>query len=413
MIKSGISGFFSISRNGLVSIPQQIRSKLIFPKRVIFKPGAINKIGDEIERLPHLKKGLLVTGKKAMKRGGIPQTLAAALKDKGIETILFDQIESNPDVLSVEEGRKILRRNGCDFVIGLGGGSVLDAAKMIAFLANKDDSPLDYLDGKEAVEAGIPYIAITTTGTGSEVTNNLNLVSRELGKKGTVRSPLLVPDLALVDSELTHSLPRNFTIAVGVDGLVAPLEAYVGKKATPLTDEFAFEAIRLVIENIKLVANDGNDAVAREGMALASLLGAISFVNSALGAVHGLALPFGTHFNLIHGEICGTFLPLIMEYNLPISYKKYEQVAKFMGVESQGRDSFAVALEGIERIKSLLLELGIPLSLRALVGDRLIEENDIEQILDNVGGTSILNNPNPPDSAPSREDQYRIIQAGM
>lgn len=208
-------------------------------------------------------------------------------------------------------------------VIGLGGGSVLDAGKAIAALVTNLGNVFDYLEvigkGQPLVNAPLPFIAIpTTAGTGTEVTRNAVLGSPAHGVKVSLRSPMMLPSLAIVDPELTYGLPPEITASSGLDALTQLIEPFVSVKANPMTDAICREGIRHAAKSLRTVYHNGADASAREGMSLASLFGGLALANAALGAVHGFAGPLGGMLNAPHGAICAKLLPLVMEVNIKV-----------------------------------------------------------------------------------------------
>jgi alcohol dehydrogenase class IV len=248
------------------------------------------------------------------------QALADDLRRLGVEITLFE-VNTEPDIQLVETGAQLARRAACDMLIGFGGGSVLDAAKAIAALATNPGDTLDYLEvigkAQPLVNAPLPIIAIpTTAGTGAEVTRNAVLLSPEKHVKVSLRHALMLPRVAIVDPLLTHSLPPGVTASTGMDALTQLIEPYISVAANPLTDGFCEQGIARVAHSLRKVFNDGNDAAAREDMALASLLGGMALANARLGAVHGFAGPLGGMFPAQHGEICARLLPLVMSANL-------------------------------------------------------------------------------------------------
>ena len=254
-------------------------------------------------------------------------------------------------------------------MIGLGGGSALDAAKAVAALAANGGDPLDYLEvigkGQALRKASLPCIAIpTTVGTGAEVTRNAVLASPEHGIKASLRSPTMLPRLALVDPELTHSLPPEVTASTGLDALTQLIEPFTSSKAIPLTDAFCREGMARAARSLRRAYEHGGDAAAREDMALASLLGGLALANAGLGAAHGFAGPVGGMFSAPHGAVCVALLPHVMAVNVralrsrqpdSTALRRYDEVARILIGEAA-----AEAEAGIAWVAALAAALHVP-----------------------------------------------------
>ncbi len=298
----------------------------------------------------------------------------------GLEVHEFE-VHGEPTVDTARSGVESAR--GCELVIGLGGGSVLDTGKAIAALSTNPGDALDYLEvigkGLALVHAPLPYIAIpTTAGTGSEVTRNAVLDSPEHGVKVSLRSPLMLPSVALVDPELTYSLPPAVTASTGLDALTQLIEPFVSLKANPMTDSICREGMRHAARSLRRAYENGADAQAREGMSLASLFGGMALANAALGLVHGFAGPLGGMLHAPHGAICARLLPLVMESNLRALETRqpenpvlacYAEVARIL---TDRQD--ATAVDGVVWLHELVRDLNIPpLSAHRLTRDRFPE----------------------------------------
>jgi alcohol dehydrogenase class IV len=246
--------------------------------------------------------------------------LVEALQHQGAEAALLC-VDGEPDLAFVSGGAALARRRAIDVVIGIGGGSALDAAKAIAALAANEGDPIDYLEvvgaGKALVNASLPLIALpTTAGTGSEVTRNAVLTVRDRRVKASLRSPLMLPRLAVVDPVLTHDLPPLMTATTGLDALTQLIEPFLSLRANAMTDALCRDGIARVVRSLERAYLDGRDAAARTDMSLASLFGGLALANAGLGAVHGLAAPIGGMCHAPHGAVCATLLPHVMEANV-------------------------------------------------------------------------------------------------
>ncbi len=257
--------------------------------------------------------------------GGTPERatpLIERLKAAGVAVDVLP-VPGEPTVAGVREGAQRARQSDCEVVIGIGGGSPIDAAKAIAALATNGGDPLDYLEvigqGQPLTVDPLPTIAVpTTSGTGAEVAKNSVLKSEEHNVKVSLRHPKLLPNVALVDPVLTHSVPPNVTAYTGMDALAQVLEPYVTHQANPLTDAIAIEGLRRAARSLRRVYADGSDTNARADMALASLFGGLALTNAKLGAAHGFAGPLGGLLDAPHGGIVAALLPVVMETNIAL-----------------------------------------------------------------------------------------------
>jgi alcohol dehydrogenase class IV len=336
----------------LWTLKRIMRFEFRLPGKVVFGKGAIRELGAEVRELG--KRALLVSGRSAMRKSGTLEKVITLLRNCQIETELYDKIEPDPSLETVDRGIRLAKERKCDMVIGLGGGSALDCAKAIAGIINQEGSVWEYYEGREIDRKGIPFIALpTTSGTGTEVTSNSVLRNLKDRAKKSLRSRYLTPYLALVDPELTLSLPPEVTGYSGIDALTHAVESYVSNAANPITETLAIYSIELVAGNIIKAYCDGEDIDARENMSLASIMAGMSFANSGLGAAHALAHPLGAKFGVSHGIACGILLPYVMEFNLKTQEEKYAQIAIALGKEKKG----AMA---VEAVRNLLEKLKMP-----------------------------------------------------
>lgn len=330
--------------------------------RIVFGAGTRHQ-------LPAILRGF---GKRALLVGGrhLHADLGALL-DLG-DTIPY-VVNGEPNLFVVRRGADLFRASGCDVVIGIGGGSVLDAAKAIAALATNHGDLLDYLEvigrGQPLEHAPAPCIAApTTAGTGSEVTRNAVLGSAEHGVKASLRHASMLPRVAVIDPELTLTLPSAVTASTGLDTLTQVIEPYVSPRATPMTDAFCLEGIRRVARSLRIAAGpEGATRLdARTDMSLASLFGGLALANAGLGVVHGFAAPIGGMFAAPHGAVCAALLPHGMTANLQAlrarataedraAIERYRMVAvTFTG------DMDATPEAGVAAVASLCADLKIP-----------------------------------------------------
>ena len=330
--------------------------------RIIFGRHSIKEVGPIAADMGH--RVFVVTGRDH----GRADVLVEQLKTQGLITSTFG-VPGEPTTTTVLDGVEQARKAGSDVVVGMGGGSVLDTGKAIAALLTNRGNLLDYLEvigeGKQILNSPAPYIAVpTTAGTGAEVTRNSVIGSPEHGVKVSMRSPLMLPRLAVIDPQLTLSMPPLLTAFTGLDALTQLMEAFVSNKANPLTDGICREGIGRAASSLRKVFEDGNDEVAREDMAVASLFGGLALANAGLGAVHGFAGPLGGMFPAPHGAICGLLLPHVMEANVKAlktrastspALARYEEVAQILtGVPT------ARAADGVKWVQDLCAVFEIP-----------------------------------------------------
>ncbi len=278
-------------------------------------------------------------------------------------------VPGEPTVDLIRDGARRVRQAACDVVVALGGGSAIDAGKAIACIATNGGEPLEFLEvvgrGRAIDAAPLPFIAVpTTAGTGSEVTRNAVLASVEHGVKASLRSPMMLPRVALVDPELTYGLPPAITASTGLDALTQLIEPYVSARANPLTDALCVEGIGRAAGALGRVYRDGMDREARRDMSLASLLGGLALANAGLGVVHGFAAPLGGSWNAPHGALCAALLPYGMAANIaalrartPLhpSLERYAVIARLL----TGRKE-ATAEDGVEWVRALCADLHVP-----------------------------------------------------
>ncbi len=330
--------------------------------RVLFGPGLVAQAGPEARALG--QTALVVTGRHPERAAPLLHSLAHA----HVAHHLFP-IEGEPDLATVEDGRRTARHHRCDLVIGFGGGSALDAAKAIAAMTANDTDLLDHLEvigrGLPLGRPPLPCLAIpTTAGAGAEVTRNAVLRSPHHGVKASLRSPLLLPRLALVDPELTHSLPPPLTAATGLDALTQLIEPFLSTRSNPLVDSLCREGLTRIARSLRQACADGASASARSDMALASLFGGLALANAGLGAVHGFAAPLGGMFHAPHGAVCAALLPHVLTANLhalrqrptqghPLALPRFDEIARLLtcSPDAQAEDGIAWIAATCQRLR--------------------------------------------------------------
>lgn len=282
--------------------------------RIIFGPNSSKDIPDLAATLG--TSVCLVIGSSSKR----VQWAIDALTNKGLIPHIIS-ISGEPNVETISQNAVAARQAGCDVVVAVGGGSVLDAGKAVAALLTNHADLLDYLEvigkGQPLTQIPVPLIAVpTTSGTGSEVTSNAVILSPQHGVKVSMRSSEMIPNIAVVDPELTKDMPPSLTAATGMDALTQLMEAFVSNRANPMTDALCREGMLRAARSLRVAYVDGSNSSAREDMALASLFSGIALSNAKLGAVHGFAAPLGGEFKAPHGAVCAALLPSVMEINI-------------------------------------------------------------------------------------------------
>lgn len=339
-----------------------IRFEFATAGRILFGTGLIAQAGHEAAGLG--RKALVVTGRHPDRAA----PLFAALNAGGVDHHVFPT-DGEPDLGVVEAGAHFSRERGCDCVIGFGGGSTIDAAKAIAAMSTNRGDIHEHLEvigtGKPLTAQPLPVMAIpTTAGAGAEVTRNAVLRSREFKVKVSLRSPWLLPQIALVDPQLTHSLPPEVTAATGIDALTQLIEPFLSIRANALVDGFCTEGLACAARSLRRVVMDPENPAARQDMALASLLGGMALANAGLGAVHGLAAPLGGMFDAPHGAVCAALLPHVMDANLlalMARHPGHPAIGRFQRAAAILTGDPSVGLEdGVVWLRETCRLLGIP-----------------------------------------------------
>lgn len=377
--------------------------------RIIFGRGKISILGEQARILYGKDKNkkinaFLVTGKSSLKKSGNLEKILKNLNEAKISVYVYNEIEGEPTTLVINRGKELAIENKTDVVIGIGGGSVIDSAKGISGLVTNDGIVQDYHAGKRSFDKpGLPFIvAPTTSGTGSEVSNNAVIIDPVREIKQSIRGDKMMAHIAILDPELVLSCPKKYTAFSGADALVQSIEAFVSKSSNYLSDIFAIESIKLLLPSLPKAVNDLLNIELREKMMLGSFLDGLAFATSKLGAVHGFAHPIGVKHNINHGLICGLLLPYVMKYNAELEHvqKKYAYIAD-IAVQSNIATEINLkirdcpdsikdkAIWTIELIKKIFEHCEIPLHLKEIG----ITQKDIDDIVKDTKGSSLNNNP--------------------
>jgi alcohol dehydrogenase class IV len=345
----------------------RLRFEFATATRILFGPGSLREVAPLAAKMlceqPH-KRALVVTGRSLDRATRLIDSLAEC----GVGCTPY-AVPGEPTIASVERGIRCAANEQCGLVVAIGGGSAIDAGKAIAALLTNRGDPLDYLEvigaGKPLTLPPAPFVAIpTTAGTGAEVTRNAVLASAEYRVKVSLRSPLMLPRLAVVDPQLTYGLPADVTASTGLDALSQLIEAFVCIRAQPLTDAICREGIGRAARSLRRACAEGEDPEAREDMALAALFGGLTLANAGLGAVHGFAGPVGGMFGAPHGAVCGVLLPHVMAANVGALQKRLPESEALFRYDETARllvgDANARAADGVAWVRALCAALRIP-----------------------------------------------------
>lgn len=355
--------------------------------RIVFGLGVLREVGPIAKDFG--TRALIVTGRDSTRAEPLLQLLAA----ENISTVTFS-VPTEPSIEVVEAATTLARKEQCDFVIGFGGGSALDAGKSAAIMLTNSGELLDYLEvigrGKQLANPSAPFIAIpTTSGTGAEVTRNAVLASPAHRTKVSLRSALMLPKVALIDPELTRGLPPGVTANSGLDALTQLIEPFLCHRANPISDSFCKEGIPRAARSLARAVENGNDITAREDMSLASMFGGLALSSAGLGAVHGFANPIGGMFDAPHGAICAALLPHVMELNLRAlrqrtpqseTLRRFDEVAQLLTGNTN-----ATADDGIKWIQNLANNLKT-----APLGSYGISPNDFPDLIEKASKASSM-----------------------
>jgi len=337
--------------------------EFVLPTTLVFGEGSRHEAGARAVELG-VTRALLVSDAGVV-AAGLTGEIAERLAEAGLGVARYDEVDPNPRVSSVDGARDLFLAEECDGVIAVGGGSVIDTAKAAALLVSDGGEVADYdftlAEPRTITRRIAPLVALpTTAGTGSEVTFWAVITDESRRAKLGLGGPLMAPHVALVDPELTYSLPPDITAYSGLDALTHAVEAYTATNAGPLSDLLAMRAIRLVTESLRTAVDDRADVAARRSMMLASTLAGAAFTNSDVGAVHCLAEIIGGMYDLPHGLVCAMYLPGFTEFSAPGAPERYAAAARALGVQTGGFSAAEVGAAAARRLRELATGLGVP-----------------------------------------------------
>jgi len=361
------------------------------PSIIVSGPGAAKEVGTYGKGSG--KKALIVTD-NLLEKIGLLEDIKKSLEASGISFAIYDKVVMEPTMEHADEGLKVYRESGADFLIAIGGGSPIDTAKAISALATNPGKVNDFEGPNKIPKPGAPLIAIpTTAGTGSEVTQFTIITDTVRNVKMLIASPMIMPKVALVDPMMTLKMPQGITAATGLDALTHAIEAYVSVKAQPITDALALHAIRLISENLRLAWCNGDNIPSRINMMTGALEAGLSFSNSSVALVHGMARPIGAYFHVAHGISNAALLTTVIEFSVPGNPKRYADIAQAMGEVTAGLSVLDAAYLAVKAVKKMTDDLKVP-PLRGLGVDEKKFDSIVNQMAaDAIASGSPGNNP--------------------
>ena len=343
----------------------------LLPTEISFGAGSVNRVGQETFRLG--KRALVVTGRNSSRRSGALDMVVDSLREAGVVLEVFDQVEENPSVETVELGGSIARKMGCDVIVGLGGGSPMDTAKGVAVLASLGGSLGDYFGSGRITSPVLPVVALpTTAGTGSEVTPYAVFVESQKGMKKSVASPHIFPRVALLDPQLTVSMPPDVTANTGIDALSHAVEGFISTKAQPASDILALEAIKIINGHLPQAVAHGDDLEARAKVLYASMLAGMVIAQTGTTLLHGIGYAPTTKYGIPHGLSNGVLMPQVMAFNGSADPERFARLAVALGQPEDATRGTKLAIDAMERLRD---EVKMPARLR----DLGIQEEDLEE----------------------------------
>ena len=340
------------------------------PPLVVIGGDAFQRAGVEAKRLGG-KRALLVTDDNLLHLGHV-QMVQCELQDQGLSVVVYPEVNSEPTVEHIENGLALLRQEECDIVVSVGGGSPIDTGKAIALMATNTGSIKDYVGMDKFKHPKLPLIAVpTTAGTGSEVTRFIIVTDTATNVKMLIGSPLAISDVALVDYKLTVTMPASVTASTGLDALTHALEAFISRRANPLSDNLALAAINHILPHLRRAWANPEDAQARAWVMQGSTEAGMAFSNSSVALVHGMARPIGAYFHIPHGLSNAMLLPAVMRFSHAAAADRLARVAEVVGVQRGG--IIESALSVVEEVEGICRDLEVPsLSGAGIDRDRLL-----------------------------------------
>lgn len=370
-------------------------SEFRMPKSVLYGRNSLEKLGEQSKKLG--KRAFIVTD-TIMEKLGYVEKCMQQLNKKGITVSTYNKVDAEPTNIHVLEALSLCKEEKCDFIIGIGGGSCIDAAKAVAVLYTNGGEVEGYVQKDIEIENNpLPLIAIpTTSGTGSEVTSVAVITNKKTDVKMMMKHPSFIPKVAIIDPVLTSSLPPQITAATGIDALCHAIEAYISKVSQPLTDVLALSAIESIMKYLRIAYEDGRNMEAREAMMIASLQAGIAFSNASVTLVHGMSRPVGALFHVPHGISNAILLPTVLEFTKTSAMKRLAKIGRSLNKDLYSNSDEEVADYTLGEIKKLCFDLRIP-NLKEYGIDEIEFENAISKMAsDAIESGSPANNPRVP-----------------
>lgn len=370
-------------------------SEFRMPKSVLYGRNSLEKLGEQSKKLG--KRAFIVTD-TIMEKLGYVEKCIKQLNKKSITVSTYNKVDAEPTNIHVLEALSLCKEEKCDFIIGIGGGSCIDAAKAVAVLYTNGGEVEDYVQKDIEIENNpLPLIAIpTTSGTGSEVTSVAVITNKKTDVKMMMKHPSFIPKVAIIDPVLTSSLPPQITAATGIDALCHAIEAYISKVSQPLTDVLALSAIESIMKYLRIAYEDGRNMEAREAMMIASLQAGIAFSNASVTLVHGMSRPVGALFHVPHGISNAILLPTVLEFTKTSAMKRLAKIGRSLNKDLYSNSDEEVADYTLGEIKKLCFDLRIP-NLKEYGIDEIEFENAISKMAsDAIESGSPANNPRVP-----------------
>ena len=369
------------------------------PVNLVFGRGRVAELGSIAKT--YGKKALIVTGKGSTKKSGLLDRAVKYLEEAGLESVLFDNVSQNPLTTTAMEGAEFAKENGCDVVVALGGGSIMDCAKAIAFLAVNDGDINDYIFNRLVSDAALPLILVPTTcGTGSEGNGFAVLTNPDNGDKKSLRCNAIVAKASIIDSELMETMPKHILASVGFDALCHCMEAYISKIAQPMTDMLALQGMELIGANLLKVYQGNGDAEAWDAITWASTIGGMVINTAGVTVPHGMEHPASGLRNIVHGRGLAALTPPVIEESIKGAPEKFAAISRCLG----GKDETDCA----DRVRQLLKDIDLATTL----SEQGILPEDIDWMVENcfkVSAAGIANHPVTFD----REDIKRLYEKAM
>lgn len=378
-------------------------SKFIMPKQVISGADALGQSKDVIRTLG--TKALVVSG-KVMNRIGNVRIVTDLLDEIGIGWAVYDDITGEPDDVMIDGGVEAYKANGCDFLIAIGGGSPMDSMKAIGALITNPGKIADYM-GKEITNPLPPMVAIpTTAGTGSEATQFTIITDTKTSIKMLLKGTVLIPDVAIVDASFTVSSPKSVTNATGLDALTHAVEGYTSKKASPLTDVFAMDAVKRIFKYLPRAYANGEDMEAREEMILAALEAGVVINNSSVTLVHGMSRPIGANFHVPHGLSNAMLLKVCLTFALDGTYERFADLGRAIGVATEKENDETAAKAFLTAIIELCETLEVP-----TLAEYGVDKEAFFEVMDKMADDAIASgSPGNTRKATTKEDVLRMYK---